>query len=124
MRCPQTWTDATLPRKQWNDTDRGFGGRANPPSVPLPTSFTQDQVSDFYARAETRPVAPAWMRAQVDEALAPAPRQGDANTLNMLGELVDQLNPMAFQQSQPKSEPAEPSQKSRLDLKWSDILYE
>jgi hypothetical protein len=97
--CPQTWTDATLPRKQWIDTDRGFGGRANPPSVPLPTSSTQDQVNDFYARAETRPVAPAWMRAQVDEALAPAPRQGDANTLDALGELVDQLNPMVVQNS-------------------------
>ena len=39
------------------------------------------------------------MRAQVEEALAPAPRQGDANTLDALGELVDQLNPMVVQNS-------------------------
>ena len=42
--CGSTWTDAPLPRKQWIDTARGFGGRANPPSVPLPSSFTQEAV--------------------------------------------------------------------------------
>ena len=55
VRCPQTWTDATLPRKQWIDTARGFGGRANPPSVPLPSSFTQEAVDAFHAQARERP---------------------------------------------------------------------
>ena len=65
VRCPQTWTDATLPRKQWIDTARGFGGRANPPSVPLPSSFTQEAVDAFHAQARERPTP-----APLDEEMA------------------------------------------------------
>ena len=55
VRCPQTWTDATLPRRQWIDTARGFGGKANPPSISLPDSFTEEAVDAFHDQAQDRP---------------------------------------------------------------------